>query len=375
MKRVMTALAVACAAMLLTTAVRADQADAVRASLAKITLPDGFRIALYAMVPGARSMAVDPASGAVFVGSRGRMVHVVLDANRDGVADTVRRLADGLHVPNGIAIHDGWLYIAEQDRIVRWKIPADIGAARALSPLATVYRGLPDKGHHGSRYIAFGPDGRLYVGIGSPCNVCTPLGLEGSILRMDPDGGNVQKVATGIRNTVGFAWHPKTGVMYFTDNGADNMGDDSPPDELNKLMVGGFYGFPIYGGGTDRTPQMRNRAVPANAIPPVVAFHAHTASLGVAFYTGTMFPAAYRNDAFVAQHGSWNRSVPIGYRIMHVRFDAAGDAVGKQVFASGFLRPDGEVTGRPVDIKQLADGSLLVSDDYVGAIYRITYAK
>jgi glucose/arabinose dehydrogenase len=343
--------------------------------LKRIELPPGFQISLFAKAPGARSMVLAEKLGAVVVGSRGGTIHFLIDRDKDGVAEHVARKTGRLKVANGVA-HDGrFLYIAEQHRIVKWAPPRASDPAQPFAPhLSPVMTGLPDKSHHGWRYAAFGPDGKLYVSIGAPCNVCLPDGLEGSIIRMDADGGNIETVARGVRNSVGFDWHPKTGEMFFTDNGSDGLGDDVPADELNHVTrAGQHFGYPWYGGGRTRTPEFEGTSPPAGARPPVIEFRAHTASLGIHFYRGAMFPAEYRHDAFVAQHGSWNRSSKIGYRIMRVRFDDDGKAIGKQVFASGWLEGE-HAWGRPVDITELADGSLLVSDDRRGAVYRITYS-
>ncbi len=343
--------------------------------LKRIELPPGFEISLFAKAPGARSMILAEPLGAVVVGSRGGTIHFLIDRDKDGVAEHVARKTAGLKVANGVA-HDGrFLYVAEQHRIVRWAPPLPSDPAQPFAPhLRPIMTGLPDKYHHGWRYAAFGPDGKLYVSIGSPCNVCMPDGLEGSIIRMDGDGGHIETVARGVRNSVGFDWHPKTGEMFFTDNGSDGLGDDIPADELNHVTrAGQHFGYPWYGGGRTRTPEFEGTSPPVGATPPVIEFQAHTASLGVHFYRGAMFPSEYRHDAFVAQHGSWNRSSKIGYRIMRVRFDDDGKAIGKQVFATGWLEGE-DAWGRPVDITELADGSLLVSDDRLGAVYRITYS-
>ncbi len=343
--------------------------------LKRIKLPPGFEISLYARVPRARSMVIAKPLGAIFVGSRRSSVHLVLDKDNDGIAEQVIRKTSRLRAPNGLA-HDGrHLYVAEQHRIVRWAPPSASDPGQPFVPLLEpIMTELPDKGHHGWRYAAFGPDRKLYVSIGSPCNVCMPDGLEGSIIRMDADGGNIETVARGIRNSVGFDWHPGTGELFFTDNGSDGLGDDIPADELNHVTrTGQHFGFPWYGGGRTRTPEFSVDTPPADVVAPVIEFRAHTASLGIHFYRGRMFPPAYRHDAFVAQHGSWNRSSKIGYRVMRIRFDDQGKAVGKEVFASGWLVGQ-RAWGRPVDIKELADGSLLVSDDFVGAIYRISYS-
>jgi glucose/arabinose dehydrogenase len=344
--------------------------------LVNVELPPGFKISLWAEVARARSLAVGPPGETVYVGARrGSTIHLARDGDGDGRAEDVRLIDGKFDTPNGIAVSGGFLYIGENPRIRRWRLAAAFEPFNVIEPeLETVFEGLPRKSHHGWRYIGFGPDRRLYVSVGSPCNICKVDGYEGRIIRMRPDGSGVETVASGIRNSVGFDWHPKTGEMFFTDNGADGLGDDVPADELNHVTrAGQFFGFPYFGGGRTRTPAFRNQVLPAGAVFPAIEFEAHTASLGVRFYTGTMFPAEYRNDAFVAQHGSWNRSAPIGYRIMRVRFDERGKAAALEVFAHGWLRPDGSRFGRPVDLAILNDGSMLVSDGHAGAIYRITY--
>ncbi len=335
-----------------------------------IVLPPGFAIELYARVPGARSMAVAEELGVVFVGTRGSRVFAVVDVDGDRLADAVFPVLDGLNVANGIAWRDGRLFVAEQHRVVSFAA-TDLSALGRTRP-RVLFDGLPNKSHHGWRYAALGPDGGLFVAVGAPCNICRARGLEGTIVRLDADGGAPRVFARGVRNSVGMDFHPLTGELYFTDNGADGMGDDSPPDELNHAPRAGLhFGFPYYGGGADRTPDLQGEAAPPNEMP-VVRFGAHVAALGMHFYRGRQFPLEYRTDAFVAQHGSWNRSVPDGYRVARVRFDGRGHAQGWEPFAEGWL-VGGRAWGRPVDVKELGDGSLLVSDDRAGAIYRITY--
>lgn len=341
--------------------------------LDRLVMPPGFHIAVYAEVPGARSMALDTATGVVYVGTRHRRLYAVLPGDSSAKAGAVVTLRDDLDVPNGVAVHQGYLYVAEQPRIVRFPLPKTPPDTYWSAKPQVVYASLPDKAHHGWRYMAFGPDGKLYVTVGSPCNICSDKGVEGTILRMNSDGSAVEVFASGIRNSVGMDFQPGTNTLFFTDNGTDMMGDDVPPDELNAAPVAGlFFGFPYYAGGHARFKGWDQQTPPQTPTFPVVDFHAHTASLGVRFYTGRKFPDAYRHDAFVAQHGSWNRSVPIGYRIMRIRFDAGGKVVGKGVFVSGWLQK-GQAWGRPVDILQMPDGALLVSDDYAGRIYRISY--
>lgn len=340
-----------------------------------VNLPDGYRIEMYAQVPEARSLAVVPELGVVFVGQRGgTRVHAIIDDDMDGTAEDVQVALRDLKSPNGIAWRDGWFYVAEQHRVSRWRADS-LKALRNAEP-QVLYDDLPDDSWHGWRYAGFGPDGMLYIAVGSPCNICETDGLEGTIVRLDPAGGDPEVYASGIRNSVGLDFQPGTGILYFTDNGADGMGDNSPPDELNRAPSPGlWFGFPWYGGGDHRTPDFAGEPVPREATFPVVDFGAHVAALGIHFYEGAMFPADVRGDAFVAQHGSWNRTVPDGYRVVHVRFDDDGRTTGYETFADGWLNPDGSKWGRPVDVKALPDGSLLVSDDRLGAVYRITYGN
>ena len=342
----------------------ADAAD----DLDRIQLPPGFRISLYAEVNGARSMVATP-QGEVYVGMRGEAVHRVEDRDKDGSADRVTRVLEDQHISNGLAYKDGLLYVAEQHRITTYPL-----SLRGLDRRGAkvIYDRLPDKGHHGWRYLAIGPDDKLYVTIGAACNICEPPEPEASILRMNLDGSGAEIFARGIRNSVGMAFQPSTGVLYFTDNGGDNLGDNVPAEELNRATAPGqHFGYPGFAGGDTRSPKMP--APPLDAVPPVVTFGAHQAPLGVHFYQGQMFPAEYRGDAFVALHGSWNRSEPAGYRVVRVKF-RDGEPVEAVPFATGWL-DDGDVYGRPVDIEELPDGSLLISDDTNDAIYRVTYGN
>lgn len=343
-------------------------------NLRKLNLPEGFAIEIFAdNVPDARSMAFGQSTGNIFVGTRGDKVYAVVDKDKDRKADSVKTILEGLKMPNGIALHQGMLYVAEQHRIVRYPAPGFSLDLPFAEMGEVIYDKLPDKFHHGWRYIAFGPDGKLYVTVGMACNICAVNEPEGSILRMDPDGSNVETFARGHRNSVGLAFHPKTGVLHFTDNNTDMMGDDIPPGELNAAPKPGMhFGFPYFAGGHAQHPDWKDKKPPQEVTFPVVEFDAHSAALGVEFYTGDMFPEEYKHNAFVAHHGSWNRTDPIGYRIMRVKFDDAGNVIGDEVFIDGWLIR-GEAWGRPVDILQLPDGSLLVSDDYQGVIYRIYY--
>ncbi|MFT7460575.1 MAG: glucose/arabinose dehydrogenase [Planctomycetota bacterium] len=350
----------------------ADLAGAEK-NLSKINLPKGFSISVFAEVTGARQMALGQSMGTVFVGTVDGNVYGVVDKDKDRRADEVVTMMSGLNAPNGVAMHQGFLYVAENHRIVRYP---GVGFSLHLpwSEMGEViYEGMPSSFHHGWRYIRFDKDDKLYVGIGAPCNICEVKGIEGTIIRMDADGKNMEIFANGVRNTVGFDFHPKSQVLHFTDNGVDQMGDSIPPGELNAAAKPGMhFGFPYFAGGREQHKDWKDKKAPENVTFPLVEFGAHGAVLGMTFYTGDMFPKEYRNDAFVAQHGSWNRSEPFGYRIMRVKFDKNGKVKGKEVFADGWL-VNGEAWGRPVDILQLTDGSILVSDNYQGVIYRISY--
>jgi glucose/arabinose dehydrogenase len=334
-----------------------------------IRLPAGFRITIYAdPVPGARSMVLGD-DGTLFVGSRRQgQVYAVTDTNGDHKADEVRIIARGLYMPNGVAFRNGSLYVAEVSRILRF----DRIETRLDHPPRPVVINdtLPDKAHHGWRYLAFGPDGWLYVSIGAPCNVCNEYG---QIIRMRADGSGRQVYARGVRNSVGFDWHPDNGELWFTDNGRDWLGDDSPPDELNRAERPGLhFGFPYCHGGDIADPQFGEQRACSEFTPPEVRFGAHVAPLGIRFYDGTLFPENYRGQALVAQHGSWNRSQKVGYRIMRVD-TRPGRARETSVFAEGWLQAGEKVSGRPVDLLVMPDGALLVSDDHAGRIYRISY--
>ena len=343
-------------------------------NLDQIKLPEGFRIRLYAgNLPNARSMVLGP-GGVLFVGTRkaGR-VYAVLDQNRDGIADKSYTIAEGLNMPNGVAFKDGSLYVAEVNRILRYdKIEQRLG--QELVPVV-VNNSFPRDRHHGWKYIAFGPDGLLYVPVGAPCNVCERNDPRyASIMRLHADGSGVEIVARGIRNTVGFDWHPVTRELWFTNNGRDWMGDDLPPDTLHRVSKKGqHFGFPYCHAGDIPDPKFGQRYKCHEFDGPEIRLGPHVAPLGMKFYTADMFPAAYRHRIFIAEHGSWNRSVPIGYRISMVELED-GRAKGYKVFADGWLQ-DGKAWGRPVDVLIMPDGAMMVSDDRAGAIYRITYGE
>tara|TARA_A100001391_G_scaffold72581_1_gene46416 strand:+ start:245 stop:2128 length:1884 start_codon:yes stop_codon:yes gene_type:complete len=353
-------------------AVLADRADA-EANLHKLNLPEGFHIDVYAEVEGARQMALGQSTGTVFVGTRGNNVFAVVDKNKDRKAEKVVNILDDLKVGNGVAMHQGNLYVAEQNRIARYAAPGFDLTLPFKQMREVIYDRLPDKAHHGWRYIAFGPDNKLYVTVGAPCNICNPEGIEASIIRMNADGSEAEIYAKGIRNSVGMDFQPDTGDLYFTDNNVDMMGDDTPPGELNEAPEAGMhFGFPFYAGGKAQHPDWKDKKVPQKVTFPVQEFQAHTASLGLKFYTGDMFPADYKGDAIIAQHGSWNRTSPVGYQLMRVTFDDNHQVTGQDVFIDGWLQ-NGEAWGRPTDVLQLSDGSLLISDDYNDVIYRVSY--
>jgi glucose/arabinose dehydrogenase len=344
-------------------------------SLDGVKLPPGFQIEVWSdKVPLAREMAFGP-KGTVFVGTMrfGNPAKDVYAIRTVGGKRTVSTLLTGLNNPNGVAVRDGNLYVAEVNQITRYD---DIENHLDKPPQPVLITHLPTEQHHGWRYIAFGPDGKLYVAIGAPCNVCDK-GAQGyaQIIRMNPDGTGREPIAKGVRNSVGFAWQPTSNKFWFTDNGRDELGDDVPNCELNRLdKVGDDFGFPYCHAGEVVDPEFGKLGSCAKSVAPAQKMGPHVAPLAVRFYTGSQFPAAYQNQAFVAQHGSWNRSKPIGYRIMVVKLN--GDRVtGYDEFASGWLKSNGDVAGRPVDLQLLQDGSMLVSDDQEGAIYRISYKK
>ena len=339
---------------------------------ASITLPPGFRIAVYAAdIPGARSLTLG-AKGTLFVGSRGEgKVYAVLDRNGDGVADQVVTVAKGLNTPNGVAFFGDALYVAEINRVLRY----DGIESRLSDPPrpVVVNDSFPKDRHHGWKFIRFGPDGLLYVPVGAPCNICESADARyASIMRMNRDGSALEIFARGVRNTVGFDWHPVTKELWFTDNGRDWMGDDRPPDELNHAPKKGMhFGYPYCHGAGILDPEFGKGKSCTAYTSPALELGPHVASLGMRFYRGNLFPAAYRNQIFIAEHGSWNRSTAIGYRITLASLEGSR-AVKYEVFAEGWLQ-DGSVSGRPVDIQEMPDGALLVSDDRAGVIYRISY--
>ncbi|MBB2149591.1 sorbosone dehydrogenase family protein [Pedobacter sp. LMG 31462] len=344
--------------------------------LKDIKLPEGFKIEVFAKVDNPRSMALG-ANGTVFVGNRdGDKVYALVDENKDGIAEKTYIIAQGLKdMPNGVAFKDGNLYVAEISKIWRYD-NIEKHLANPPKPVL-VYDKLPTDTHHGWKYIAFGPDGKLYVPIGAPCNICDNTDKDkryASITRMNPDGTGFEIFANGVRNSVGFDWNPLTKDLWFTDNGRDMLGDDIPADELNRAEKPGMhFGYPFVHAGDLLDPEFGKGKNPKDYTPPQAKLNAHTAALGMKFYTGDQFPKAYKNQIFIAEHGSWNRKEPTGYRVTLVKLDG-NKVISYEPFASGWLK-NGKAWGRPVDVLQLKDGSLLVSDDFANLVYRITYDK
>jgi len=367
-------------------------ADAIRENLKKVKLPPGFKIELFGVVPDARMMAVAPSTNMLFVGTRKTMVWAVTDRNSDGRADEVKPFAPSLafKVPNGVCwTKDGFLIVVEHNRILNFPAAEFFYESPDVAVIEVVGQGklIPEEEesfNHGARVCRIGKDGKLYVALGQPFNVPAPEKLElyakwgiGGIVRMNPfDGSGREVFARGVRNSVGIDFNPKTGELWFTDNQVDGMGDDIPPGELNRAVKPAMhFGFPYYGGGKVRTAEYKDAKAPADVTFPEVEMAAHAADLGLTFYTGKMFPAKYQGGIFDAQHGSWNRTTPVGARVMFTPIAANGSAGKTEVFAEGWLDAEtGTYRGRPVDVAVMRDGSLLVSDDFAGAIYRITYS-
>ncbi len=339
--------------------------------LSKIKLPKGFKISLFAQnIISARKISVSP-DKTVFVGSKNGNVYAIKDTNNDFIADKIYIIAKNLNMPVGVEFHNGSLYVSEINRILKYdNIEKNLNT---LPNPIIINNNFPNDKHHGWKFIKFGPDNKLYVPIGAPCNVCENNDKRyAALLRMNADGSNLEIFAQGIRNTVGFDWHPITNELWFTDNGRDLMGDDIPPDELNYAPKKGMhFGFPYFHGKNIQDPKYGINKNSKNYVNPAIELGPHVAALGMRFYTSKMFPEKYKNMIFIAEHGSWNRSIPIGYRITLVTLK--GDrAVNYEIFAEGWLE-NNKSWGRPVDVEIYYDGSLLVSDDKANAIYRIYY--
>jgi glucose/arabinose dehydrogenase len=374
------------------------QADAIRESLRRIRLPPGFRIELYAVVPGARHLALSPDSGVLFVGTRQSTVWAVITREGQRVVDQVRPFAPGLRfrLPNGVCrTRDGGLVVVELNRVLRFPAADRFLERPDITAIPVVAQGdlVPtdeESPNHGARTCRVSPEGRLYITLGQPYNVqprgkvamYERLGIGGIIAMNAMDGSAREVVAVGVRNSVGLDIHPTNGRLWFTDNQTDRMGDDTPPGELNRVTRSGgeHFGYPFVHGkdvqiaGTAVAPDLKGLPPPAQWTRPQVEFPAHQAQLGMSFYTGTMFPPPYRGGIFVAAHGSWNRRQPTGALINFVPIQPDGSAGPSQVFAEGWLDENGSYRGRPVDVAPLKDGSLLISDDLAGALYRVTYS-
>ena len=372
-------------------------ADAIRANLKRVKLPPGFKIELFAVVPDARHMAVAPSTNMVFVGTRKTTVWAVTDRNSDGVADEVKAFAPSLNfkVPNGVCwTKDGVLVIVEQNRVLNFPAAEFFyeGPDVAVGEIVPQGQLIPveeESYNHGARVCRVADDGKLYIALGQPFNVPPAAKVElfsqlgiGGIVRMSMDGGKREVFARGIRNSVGMDFNPKDKTLWFTDNQTDGLGDEIPPGELNRVTaMGQHFGYPYWNGhykvaGSPAAPDLKDMKAPASAVYPQVEFPAHQAQLGMAFYTGKQFPAKYQGGMFIAAHGSWNRSKATGALINFVPVNPDGSAGKAEVFADGWLDGDtGTYRGRPVDVAPMKDGSLLISDDYAGAIYRVTYAN
>lgn len=348
---------------------------ATKLPLDKIKLPAGFTIDVFAEVENARSLAMSP-SGVIYVGNKDKdKVYAVKDTDGDFKADKRWTIASGLNMPNGVAFKDGDLYIAEVSKISKI---AGIESKLANPPKPQVINeNYPTDTHHGWKYIAFGPDGKLYVPVGAPCNICEPKDeIYASITRINPDGSGREIYAKGVRNSVGFTWHPTTKELWFTDNGRDMLGDDIPSCELNHAPKEGMhFGYPYCHEGSVKDPEFGNKRPCSDFVAPADKLGPHVAPLGLKFYSGDQFPSQYKNQLIVAEHGSWNRSRKSGYNLTLVKM-SNNKVTGHELFASGWLdEASQKVWGRPVDVLELPDGSLLVSDDQANVIYRIAYKK
>lgn len=358
------------------------QASEVQKNLDKLKLPEGFQISIYNdQVAAARSLSISP-SGVLYVGTfrfRDNMdkVYALVDKDGDGVAETTHIIAEGLNTPNGVAFKDGDLYIAEINRILKIENVEDDLATQKQPEV--IRDDFPDDFHHGWKYLRFGPEGNLYVPVGAPCNICD-RGEDGysNLQVLSPDGKERAEYAPGIRNTVGFDWHPETNELWFTDNGADGLGDELPSDELNRAYQPGLhFGYPYCHQGDMPDPEFGEKVDCDAFEKPVVKMGPHVAALGMRFYTGAQFPARYKNQPIVALHGSWNRTPEAGHTGYKVVVPHLKDNrfVEMETLIEGWLEEDNTKWGRPVDIEIAQDGSIFISDDLAGAVYRLSYRK
>lgn len=342
--------------------------------LKQLKLLPGFRISIFAdNLPNARGMALGD-NGIVYIGtSQKGKIYAVQDTDNDGYAETQHTLAQGLNYPNGLAYRNGNLYVGEISRITRYD---GISGRLANPPMPKIiYDKFPSNRLHGLKYLRFGPDDKLYTAVGSPCNICNPANpIFTSLVRMNADGTNFEILARGIRNTVGIDFNPVNNNLYFTDNGRDNLGDNTPQEELNRWSgkIGEHFGYPYCHAGNVLDNYFGAGKSCGDYTSPVWRFRAHNAPLGLRFYRGDQFPIKYKNNAFAAMHGSWNRTIPDGYRVVMLR-QTNGKFTSGSDFVKGWLTPLGKIIGRPVDIIEYKDGTMLISDDWNGAIYRVRY--
>ena len=361
--------------------------------ISKIKLPEGFRIELFAVAPDARHMAVGRNKATVWVGTRKRTVWAATDRDMDNIADTVEEFSPSVNfdIPNGVCYTaDGFLYVVERNRVLMFPaaeffMESPDTVAVPVVPQGELIPAEEESYNHTARVCAVGPDNKVYVALGQPFNVAPPEKVAmydeagiGGIIRMNRDGTDREVVATGVRNSVGMAFNPADGVLWFTDNQVDGMGDETPPGELNKMaQTGMWYGHPYYGGGEVRTNEYKDAEIPEDKmsryVGPQIEYRAHSANLGMMFYNGNQFPDKYQGAIFNAQHGSWNATTPRGAQVNVTYLDEEGNAIKTEPFATGWLNENGIYLGRPVDVQQYVDGSILVSDDKAGVVYRISY--
>lgn len=342
--------------------------------LENLAMPDGFNIQVFVQdVENIRAITKSESRSIYYAGSRGEgKVYALIDENEDYVIDQTITLFSDLSLPTGITWHQGDLYFSEINRVLKVSNIDDV--INQNPQFEVINDSFPTEEHHGWKYLKFGPDGKLYVPVGAPCNICDKEDERfASIMRMNADGSEVEVFASGVRNSVGFDFHPTTNNLFFTDNGTDWMGDDKPFCELNEAKEKGqHFGYPYCHSGKWLDDKFGKEKSCDDYVIPVQNLGPHVAPLGMTFYTGKQFPEKYQNAIFIAEHGSWNRSKKIGYRVAVVRLDENGQSMGYEIFAEGWLQ-DGKVWGRPADVMQLPDGSLLISDDFANAVYRITY--